>query len=471
MQENEFEKQVKQLMEEFNMAPPDEAWKKIDQKLHVTRKRKFGFVFLLFFSLITAGLFIFYYAEPEFKNSNVTSAIKSNEPVQKDSVVTNSSNNLMLSKENVAGEKDASSNSVLRNTQHTVASGKNSSSINAAHGSSNKTTSLLLLKSIDNSSNNNNAGQQVEKTQLSESNNEALNNKPAEKDSANVPIIFTAANQPSVNTNTVSNDKKIIEADSIATVQNATVNTAKKTTIQYKGLSKWQWGINAFYGRNNAVEGLTNFEKSNSQYSSSPSTITNGDTIFNKHAYNTSGAYSFGIEVQRKIAKNSVLAAGLNYIHLSTKSDIGKRVDSTYAISSSNSFLVDNYFRRGTAIEYVNSYNFIELPVYFQHYFFRRKQFSFAFNAGISVRQLLNSNALTYSAYNNIYFSKDELLRKTQFQSVTGLNFEFITGKTTSIYAGPQFSYGLSGLMKNNDNGNYHFITYGIKAGLLFHKK
>ena len=136
-------------------------------------------------------------------------------------------------------------------------------------------------------------------------------------------------------------------ADSIATVQNATANTAQKATVQYKGLSKWQWGINAFYGRNNAVEGLTDFEKSSVQYLNSPSSIITGDTIFNKHAYTASGAYSFGFEVQRKIAKNSVLAAGLNYIHLSTKSNISKRVDSTYSIRPSNSFSVDNYFQPG----------------------------------------------------------------------------------------------------------------------------
>ena len=54
-----------------------------------------------------------------------------------------------------------------------------------------------------------------------------------------------------------------------------------------------------------------------------------------------------------------------------------------------------------------------------------------------SVRQLLSSNALIYNPGNNIYFSKDALLRKTQFQFTAGLNFEINTGKTNSIFVGP----------------------------------
>ena len=105
MQENEFEKQVKQLMEEFNIAPPGEAWKKIDQRLHETRRRRWAFIFLLSFGLLTAGLSIFYYTENKSQNSNVTSDIKSNEPVKKDSAVANSSNNLLLNKEHCCRQR------------------------------------------------------------------------------------------------------------------------------------------------------------------------------------------------------------------------------------------------------------------------------------------------------------------------------------------------------------------------------
>ena len=133
--------------------------------------------------------------------------------------------------------------------------------------------------------------------------------------------------------------------------------------------------------------------------------------------------------------------------------------------------MVNNYYRPGVVKEYINKYNFIELPVAFQQNLLQRKVFAFGYNAGFSVRQLLNSNALIYNEQGNIYFSNNDLLRKTQLQLQAGLNLKFNTGKTTSVYAGPQISYSLSNFTKSKDNGNFHFMTYGLKAGLLFHKK
>ncbi len=165
------------------------------------------------------------------------------------------------------------------------------------------------------------------------------------------------------------------------------------------------------------------------------------------------------------------MSSGLNFIHLSTKSDVRNKVDSVYTALPSVDYTLNGYYQPGTVTGYTSKYNFIELPVYLQHDLLLHKQFSFGYDAGFSVRQLIGSSSLIYSPYNNIYFSKNALLSKTQLQVLAGLNFKFNTGKTTSLYAGPQFSYSLSNFMNNSNYGNYHFITFGIKAGLLFHKK
>jgi hypothetical protein len=150
---------------------------------------------------------------------------------------------------------------------------------------------------------------------------------------------------------------------------------------------------------------------------------------------------------------------------------VGKTNDSGILISGSlgSVYNINQYFQSGSLQTFTSKYNFIELPVYFQQDFFPNKKVSFSYNAGLSVRQLISSDALIYDPYKNIYFFKDDLLRKTQFQFLAGLNLKINTG-SNSIYAGPQFSYSLSDLFKSS-NSSFHLINCGLQVGVMFHKK
>ena len=60
MQENEFEKQVKQMMDEFKLQPSDEMWPKIDRRINGDKRRKTPFYFVACICLLVAG-FIMYH--------------------------------------------------------------------------------------------------------------------------------------------------------------------------------------------------------------------------------------------------------------------------------------------------------------------------------------------------------------------------------------------------------------------------
>jgi len=162
-------------------------------------------------------------------------------------------------------------------------------------------------------------------------------------------------------------------------------------------------------------------------------------------------------------------------VHLSTRSDAGKKVDTAFLLQPSNgwsnTFSVAQYYQSDNTSKHTNTYNFIELPVYFHQDIKPQNKFSFSYNAGFSIRQLVSSNALIYDPYNNIYFSKDALLNKTQLQFAAGLNLKINTGKSNALYIGPQFSYSVSGLYKDNSAGKFHFMNYGLQATFLLHKK
>lgn len=173
--------------------------------------------------------------------------------------------------------------------------------------------------------------------------------------------------------------------------------------------------------------------------------------------------------------KDGYISSGLNFTHLSSKASVNNKIDSSLIIQTSNDirsfYAVNGYYQAGSLSTYISNYNFVELPVSLQQYFFQKKQIALSYNAGFSVRQLLSSNTLVYNPNNNVYFSKDDFFRKTQFQLLAGLRVEINTGKNNSVSVGPQFSYSLFNFAKNKNNGNFHFMNYGLQADFLLHKK
>ena len=190
---------------------------------------------------------------------------------------------------------------------------------------------------------------------------------------------------------------------------------------------------------------------------------TNNNNFQNLFSFDASNAYGFGIVVRRKITGNGFLVSGLGYTHLSTKivrRQNGDPSSMLQNVDSRNNYVITAYPQNGKSAVHIN-FDFIELPVHFQQDLFAKKPVGLSWNAGVSLRQLVSSN---------IIIGKDQV-NKTQFELSGGLNVRFNAGKITSLYAGPQFSYSLSDALKNKNSGNFHFINYGLQAGLILHKK
>jgi len=476
MQENEFEKQLKDMMDEFKLVPPVSVWEKVSRRLNEGRRKKRPFIFLLFLGLLVAGYFMYQYArqQPVHYTNN-----KTNEELKKDSLSLKNPGQL-------PAEKTTGQNS------STVPANKNSyTAPKTSPPKTNRPATFDIKESkyktpgiptnAVSSNNNNNSSGQLKINQETTTNDvpvvmeqQLQNNEPvAANDSTK--LIDNAARNDSLN-------KNIAQTDSIQ-IKQGKKESAKKGIVKNPSdknytIPKWQWGVNAFYGWSNAIENLVDFNKAApANLSYSPGIVTGSvdSTHHNSNPYSASNAYQFGFVVQKKIMKNGFISSGLNFIHLSTKSDVTGKKDSAYTVQNgniiTNSFYVSSFYQPGPSKAYTNTYNFIELPVYFQQDVFYRHKLSLSYNAGFSIRQLISSDALIYNRYSNIYYSKDELLRKTQWQVMAGINLKINTGKNMAVYVGPQFSYSLSNLLNDKDVGNFHLINYGVQAGLMFHKK
>src|SRR5947207_1086567 len=62
MQENEFEKQVRNTLKGWNLPPSDELWKKLREQLPQKRRRRWLLPFILFASLAGGGGYLYYNA-------------------------------------------------------------------------------------------------------------------------------------------------------------------------------------------------------------------------------------------------------------------------------------------------------------------------------------------------------------------------------------------------------------------------
>lgn len=487
MQENEFEKQVKNMMEQFKTSPSNDAWEKVSRRIHAGKHKKKYLIFLLLAGLITAGYFSYTVFEKNKGNSKTYTVEKKNSAVEKD----------LVEKKSKKAGNDFVSDTLKINHEKAVAENNKQNTFHKRINALNDKQVLLKQHNVAentlvNNEANKNGALPFEPGALSSKENSEKNNiniQPAKTGSIafeNKKQVYT--DSPLINTTTDnfnslqpiknSSNKNFIQTDSANQLHNNTAgksNTStKKSPASNNKIPNWQLGITAFYGKSNLVEHLISFNKSAMDYISPSGVFNNPDSFHNGKLYTSSEAFHIGGIVQKRVAKNAVIGFGLNFTRLSAKSVVGRQVDSAAYFLNANgiaNLFVQGFYQPGNSSAYKSNFNFIELPVYFQQDIFHANKISFAYNAGFSIRRLLSSNALIYDAGNNIYFSKDELFHKTQLQFLAGLKLNFNTNKNSTFFIAPQFQYNFSGLLKNSNGYNYHLINYGLQAGFLLNKK
>lgn len=489
MPENEFEKQVKELMEELHFSPSAPVWERIKKRISEKKRRVWPIFFLFISVALLSGYF--FYADMNYQSKNInknieaakTSTTKSSpdnasteKNNEKDSVFKLQSQQLSTTKKtnktNHVPSIKHSKNDELVVDQPLIINkiNKNKTELTAKNLKDDKlvfnqpsTQNNITKKIIDTSKNS------FTKTQTAELNNNNRDNKVIAQQQPDANNIFKDSIANS-NTNSLTEINNAIQKN----------NSLTKKKIQPKKIikaSKWQFGIAAMYGRSNITDNVTSINNDKALQANpglnSGIPFASNSTVL-KNPYNTNNAYKFGIIIQRKVLKRSSLNTGLNFVHLSSKSNTALSLDSSLvsviADVQSNNYAA-NFYRIGSAKTYTNNFNFIEIPVTFQSSLFHVNNFSVLYDGGVSVMHLISSKALIYNNHTNNFFSNDALFRKTQFQLTAGLNLQLKIKNTGNILLGPDFNYSLSPYLKNDNYNRLHFIDYGLHASWIFNKK
>jgi hypothetical protein len=89
---------------------------------------------------------------------------------------------------------------------------------------------------------------------------------------------------------------------------------------------------------------------------------------------------------------------------------------------------------------------------------------------GLSFSYLVATNSLVYNSnYGGIYYHDKEAFTKTHFNLGTGLSFRLKTKNNREWVTGPELSFDMSPLMKNDSR---RYLLYGgLNTKLFFPKK
>ena len=472
MSGHEFEKQVRQKLNDLKMTPTAEAWENIEEKL---RERKRRPVAIFWLPLLVIGLAAGGYLFLNNDQKTVLSDTNSTSNVQVQPNDEKASGGIIdVPKENIPAERENATGEITAEVPQDKNEVSRTEIDNAPHGD--KRTSGGFLKNAPDA-----------KSSLYKSNAPG-----SEKTSGNTHLIapqenenismmsrreLSLKNSYALGEINNSNDK-FLSPSSIIAVKNTKTYT-KDPSLSNKKPSpeksnKWSWGLSGSAGVSAVNEGnfldFTNaqvedvsqvptFFPAVARPSYKPSTITPGFT------------YSGGAFVKRELNKRFSLSLGVNYLQINTRNKVGNEINGSQVVNNGSSgyLFVYNFFRvdQDNSYDYRNKYHFIEVPVELHTRINSSKKLPIHVNTGVSVSQLLKSNSLHFDGTTGVYYRNDKLLNQTQFAVKTGLSVGVLNKTTRPIWIGPSARYNVSKILQKDVSARKNFMSFGIDVKMF----
>jgi hypothetical protein len=475
MPENEFEKKVQQRMEELRFTPSDEVWKEVEHRIRKEKKkRRFIFWLPLLFLLLGGGLVTAIWVADNdgnhiAKSDRRVNKLQPNHPL----VQSRPENNTSFSKGNIekaiTPKKETGKNIIKENAGNYL---KKSFIFGKRSLPENK--SLVKDKGTE-------LNQPVIKEIIADivakNSPDKQNNVPEVKDNTNFNQPVNQQNDSTVSTEIAGrkNDKPEIQKQNNESIKDSIANAAteeKKPIHLNKKSMKWQWGIMMEKGRSQVADGFKLFDNkayADNTYANSASPGS-GNPVYTPSEIRPSGSIGAGVFIERSISKRFDINLGLSYLYLSTKMNVGNRVDSSRVISNSfsSSVTVDNFYRASNSnSSYTNHYHFLSLSAELSWKIIDSKTIPVYWNNGFSYGRLLSSNALHFDRNIPGYYKDFGLLTHNHFFLSTGFSVPVFKW----IIINPFAKYSLTPVLRNTGSSRTHFTNYGVGINFFLKNK
>ncbi len=470
MSEQKFEKQVREAMDEFSLDPTAPVWHKIAAEIRRKKERRRLLFWLLPLALISSMITWWALSKNETA-SNITSQKTETENITKkplDNLNTtpvprneNKTATSISDKEKLKIKKEKPTNSLTTNTFEknnsfpTVAMKKKKAQKNNFHSrqiiTKRKKENLLAAEKL--SSKESRLQDSITKT---------------ENPIINIPAAGQTKDLDRVQkTDTIREEKKSEEklADTAKAVEK--INEQKPPNKKNR---KLQVGAIVQVGYSGITSGLFDGFGQKSSRDFAPSSPLQsgpgGGVNLPPSNIKRSLAFSLGFSIRKKTSNRSSISSGLQYQYASTEINIGTRASRDSMFTSISRNTISYYRNDNQSKPYTNQFHFITIPISFQYQLF--KKLPLHLGAGLSLSQLISSNALHYNSSANIYYKDNSLLNKTQAGLFTSLKYKFLSKKKISLDIGPQINYNMTPLLKNGSSKKQHLYFIGLNTQVNF---
>ena len=505
MPENEFEKKVSSEMQELRFKPSENVWLRVEERIKTKKKRR---VFVIIFLLTGLALLGYWQRNNLFGgNENDIAAATEKEQVtnSRSSEETNNTstvkpNSELIKKEEVENADDKVDNNKIKNDK-------------VEDGSVADNKDISVSKTVISDPKKNKDANKVEresrKTEIDDETQASVVIVPADPKKKSTTDEIKVTDNPVVNANDDSIVKQdVIKQPVVKPLENITdsakvqpvqqqKNTPGKTDTVLKNEQvkqpakpivkqdpsekKWKWGLHITPGISSLSDhGFPISSQNSYNRFAYQSNVNSGSAVppaRQKPSDPKPGfAFQAGAFVQRQLSSRTSLSLGLQYGYYSNVLRIGTRRDSLLNNSQLASALDEKadvvYNAGGDTVKYTNRYHFIELPLNFQWQLNKNKAKPFVWSTGITIGQLVSTNAIMYdTAFNGIYYQNKKLLNKTQFSLSTGFSWTIANSKKAQWSLGPVVNFHLNRLVDNPfDNSGYMFFA-GLRTAVLFNPK
>lgn len=205
---------------------------------------------------------------------------------------------------------------------------------------------------------------------------------------------------------------------------------------------------------------------------SNPSTggLPGGNNNYKLPSLQDAGSYGITLLADKQLSKRYGVGISLGYETYRSKTNVGKRVDSSLQ-SSSFSLAADQqfYYISTDSVPYVNQFHFAQAWVSGYTIFSMGKSLQLRWELGLGLAALLGSNALHYDHGRGVLFTNRSLLRTLQWNLSTG--FEFGFGKQPFLFLGPQLTWFIQSPFTDEGSVDQHLFRYAFRARMVLGKK
>lgn len=497
MPENEFEKKVSSEMQELKFKPSEKVWLQVEERIRRKKKRR---VFVIIFFLAGLALLGYWQRDNLFRETknDIVGVEKQNE---ENSVPIDEPTSTSAANQNI----DATNQDKIKNTIDKTAADE----VIAEKPAIDKTNTVISKPEIyrtKNKSKNETRKYASGKTKIKEESKVPGDDTPAKQQKQNLitndnktkdtaGLRDNDATRPeeikqdeikpvenrmdSTNTEIIKQKKEIIESRD--TVLKIRAKDSAAAIVQKNPLEKkWKWGLHITPGISSLNgHGLSFGSQTSADAFNYQSPVTGGAAgaprVIQKPSEPKSGfAFQAGGSVHRQLSSRTGFSLGLQYGYYSNHIGIGNRRDSPGRFSQQANMSDINYvYNAGSdSVNFTNQYHFIELPFNFQWQLNRNKAKPFVWSTGLSIGQLVASNALMYdTAFGGIYYENKNRLNKTQFSLSTGFSWTIANTNQAQWNIGPVATMHLNKLFDSPFENKRYLFFVGLRTAVLFNQK